>query len=76
MTDKTGHADKPGAGPLNAQFVCSHGVPSGYYTYQNPSTGRFEAVKISPNGVRGVTEADDFESRSAAMLWIEANHEH
>ncbi len=46
MTDKTGHADKPGAGPFDAQYVCSHGIPSGYYTYEN-QTGTFEAVKIS-----------------------------
>jgi len=32
-----------------------------------------EAVKISASGVADVTEADDFESRSAAMLWTEAN---
>ena len=73
MTDKTGHADKPGAGPFDAQYVCSHGMPSGHYTYQNPSTGRFEAAKISPNGVPDVTVADNFCGRAAAMQWIEDN---
>ena len=67
MTDKTGHADKPGAGPFDAQYVCSHGMPSGHYTYQNPSTGRFEAAKISPNGVPDVTVADK-------LLWSRSGH--
>jgi len=75
MTDKTGHADKPGAGPFDAQYVCSHGIPSGYYTYENQS-GTFEAVKISPPGTPDVTVADGFVSRTEAMQWIEVNHTH
>jgi hypothetical protein len=75
MTDKTGHADKPGAGPLDAQYVCSHGIPSGYYTYENQS-GTFEAVKISPPGTPDQTVADGFASRIDAMRWIESNHRH
>jgi len=57
MTDKTGHADKPGAGPFDAQYVCGHGIPSGFYTYENQS-GTFEAVKISPAGTPDVTVAE------------------
>jgi hypothetical protein len=75
MTDKTGHADKTGAGPFDAQYVCSHGIPTGYYTYED-QTGIFEAVKISPAGTPDVTVADGFASRTDAMQWIEANHKH
>lgn len=76
MTDKAGHADKPGAGPYDAQYVCTHGIPTGYYTYQNPATGTFEAVKFSPTGTPDVTVAANFASRAGAMSWIEANHQH
>jgi hypothetical protein len=41
MTDKTGHADKPGAGPFDAQYVCSQGIPTGYYAYENQTGHRF-----------------------------------
>jgi hypothetical protein len=75
MTDKTGHADKPGAGPYDAQYVCSHGILSGYYTYENPGGG-FEAVRISPAGTPDVTAAGGFTSRTAAMQRIEENHRH
>ncbi len=75
MTDKTGHADKPGAGPFDAQYVCSHGTPTAYYTYENRA-GRFEAVKVSPAGMPDVTVADGFASRVQAMQWIEATHKH
>ena len=75
MTDSTGHADKPGAGPSDAQYVCSHGIPSGYYTYENQS-GTFEAVKISASGITDVKFDAGFVIRKDAMLCIEANHKH
>jgi hypothetical protein len=76
MADKTGHAGKPGAGPFDAQCLCTHGVVSGYYTYQDPSTREFEAVKMSPNGIPDETAAGGFTTRQAAAIWIEESHKH
>ena len=69
MTDATGHKDRPGAGPMSATEVVN-GIPTNYYTHENPETRMIEVVRGNPPGTPD-TVVKEFRDRLSARLWIQ-----
>ena len=70
MTDKTGHFNRPGAGPNTVNLVDPVSrMPVNLYYHPNPLTGKHEIVKPSLPGVDDEVLAE-FDSRGGAMNWF------
>ena len=68
LTDITNHKDRPGAGPFSPTEVVD-GIPTNYYTNQNPETEKIEVVRANAPGTPD-TVVREFDDRIAAKLWI------
>jgi hypothetical protein len=70
MTDKTGHFNRPGAGPNTVNLVNPVSrMPVNLYYHPNPLTGKHEIVKPSPPGVDDEVLAE-FDTFEAAQGWF------
>jgi hypothetical protein len=70
MTDKTGHMDRPGAGPSTVNLVNPvTRMPSNLYHHLNPATEKHEIVKGNCPGVADEVLAE-FDTHEGAKRWF------
>jgi len=70
MTNKTGHMDRPGAGPTTENLVNPvTRMPSNLYYHLNPTTGKHEIVKGNSPGVADEVLAE-FDTLEDTKRWF------